>query len=94
MIFFPISYVFGDILTEVYGYARSRKVVWAGFGALAFASAMSWAVVHLPPAPGVFWSSTFAMPYASPSIDRYRTDRLPGVGSDGSGAPRGFSEFR
>lgn len=51
-LFFPISYLFGDILTEVYGYARSRKVVWAGFGALAFASFMSAVVVHLPPAPG------------------------------------------
>ena len=37
ILFFPISYFFGDILTEVYGYARSRKVVWAGFSALAFA---------------------------------------------------------
>src|ERR1700690_2573529 len=38
VLFFPISYVFGDILTEVYGYARSRRVIWAGFGALGFAS--------------------------------------------------------
>jgi uncharacterized integral membrane protein (TIGR00697 family) len=52
VLFFPISYVFGDILTEVYGYARARKVVWAGFGALAFASFMSWAVLSFPPAPG------------------------------------------
>ena len=51
-LFFPLSYLFGDILTEVYGYARSRKVVWAGFGALAFASAMSTIIVHLPPARG------------------------------------------
>ena len=50
VLFFPISYLFGDILTEVYGYARSRKVVWAGFGALTFASFMSWAIVTLPPA--------------------------------------------
>lgn len=50
--FFPISYIFGDILTEVYGYARARRVIWAGFAALGFASAMSWAVVALPPAPG------------------------------------------
>src|SRR5512143_1716118 len=49
-LFFPLSYLFGDILTEVYGYARSRKVVWAGFGALAFASIMSAIVVNLPPA--------------------------------------------
>jgi uncharacterized integral membrane protein (TIGR00697 family) len=52
VLFFPISYVFGDILTEVYGYARARKVVWAGFGALAFASFMAWVVVQLPPADG------------------------------------------
>lgn len=52
ILFFPISYLFGDILTEVYGYARARKVVWAGFGALVFASFMSWVVLGLPPAEG------------------------------------------
>lgn len=52
ILFFPISYIFGDILTEVYGYARARKVVWAGFGAIIFASFMSWVVVSLPPAAG------------------------------------------
>jgi uncharacterized integral membrane protein (TIGR00697 family) len=52
ILFFPISYIFGDILTEVYGYARARKVVWAGFGAIIFASFMSWVVVSLPPAVG------------------------------------------
>lgn len=52
ILFFPLSYIFGDILTEVYGYARARKVVWAGFGALAFASVMSWVIVKLPPAEG------------------------------------------
>jgi len=52
VLFFPISYVFGDVLTEVYGYARARKVVWAGFGALAFASVMSAVVLSFPPAPG------------------------------------------
>ncbi len=51
VLFFPISYLFGDILTEVYGYARSRKVVWAGFSALIFASLMSWVVLRLPPDP-------------------------------------------
>src|SRR5450631_1350204 len=53
VLFFPISYVFGDILTEVYGYARSRRVIWAGFAALAFAAIMAWVIVKLPPAP--FW---------------------------------------
>lgn len=51
VLFFPISYVFGDILTEVYGYARARRVIWAGFGALLFASIMASVVVALPPAP-------------------------------------------
>jgi len=48
VLFFPISYIFGDILTEVYGYGRDRRVVWAGFAALAFASFMSAVVVNLP----------------------------------------------
>jgi queuosine precursor transporter len=47
-IFFPISYIFGDVLTEVYGYARARRVIWAGFLAMVFASVMAWVVVHLP----------------------------------------------
>jgi len=53
VLFFPISYVFGDILTEVYGYARARRVIWAGFAGLFFASVMATIVVSLPPAP--FW---------------------------------------
>lgn len=51
VLFFPISYLFGDVLTEVYGYARSRKVIWAGFGAMIFASLMSFVVTSLPSAP-------------------------------------------
>lgn len=58
VLFFPISYVFGDILTEVYGYARSRRVIWAGFAGLAFAAFMAWVVVALPPAP--FWKNQAA----------------------------------
>src|ERR1700682_6756008 len=50
VLFFPISYVFGDILTEVYGYARSRRVIWSGFAGVAFASLMSWVGVRLSPA--------------------------------------------
>src|SRR5258705_2861935 len=50
VLFFPVSYVFGDILTEVYGYARDRRCVWAGFAALAFAAFMAWVIVALPPA--------------------------------------------
>jgi uncharacterized integral membrane protein (TIGR00697 family) len=50
VLFFPLSYIFGDILTEVYGYARDRRCVWAGFGALAFAAFMASVIVALPPA--------------------------------------------
>ena len=50
-LFFPISYIFGDVLTEVYGYARARRAIWAGFGALIFASFMTTVIVHLPPSP-------------------------------------------
>ena len=53
VLFFPISFIFGDILTEVYGYAASRRVIWAGFAGLAFASFMAWMIVAMPPAP--FW---------------------------------------
>lgn len=58
VLFFPISYIFGDILTEVYGYAHARKVIWAGFAGLAFASLMAYVVVALPPAP--FWNNQAA----------------------------------
>jgi len=47
-LFFPISYIFGDVLTEVYGFARARKVIWAGFATMLFASVMSWVVIHMP----------------------------------------------
>nr|MBV6630143.1 queuosine precursor transporter [Oceanococcus sp. HetDA_MAG_MS8] len=47
-LFFPISYIFADVLTEVYGYARARRAIWAGFGALVFASAMAAIVVQMP----------------------------------------------
>ena len=50
VLFFPISYIFGDVLTEVYGYARARKVIWAGFGAMIFATIMSQVVIRMPPA--------------------------------------------
>ncbi|RIK28704.1 MAG: transporter [Anaerolineae bacterium] len=47
-ILFPISYIFGDILTEVYGYKRSRRVIWTGFFCLALASGAFWLVQTLP----------------------------------------------
>lgn len=52
ILFFPVSYVIGDVLTEVYGYANARRCVWAGFAALLFMAFMSWVVVALPPASG------------------------------------------
>jgi uncharacterized integral membrane protein (TIGR00697 family) len=52
VLFFPISYIIGDVLTEVYGYARARRVIWTGFAALAFMAFMAWIVVALPPADG------------------------------------------
>lgn len=51
VVFIPLSYIFGDILTEVYGYDRARRVIWTGFAALLFAGAMASLVVALPPAP-------------------------------------------
>ncbi len=52
ILFFPISYVIDDVLTEVYGYARARRAIWTGFADLAFMALMEWTVVHLPVAPG------------------------------------------
>ncbi len=50
LFFFPVSYIIGDVLTEVYGYARARRVIWTGFAALLFMAFMAWVVVSLPPA--------------------------------------------
>ena len=47
-ILFPVSYIFGDILTEVYGYKNSRRVIWAGFVCLALSAAIFWIVSILP----------------------------------------------
>ena len=52
VLFFPISYLLGDVLTEVYGYANARRVIWTGFAALAFMAFMAAVVVALPPAAG------------------------------------------
>jgi len=57
-VFFPLSYIFGDVLTEVYGYARARKVIWAGFGAMIFVTLMSFVVIHLPGDPGEPFNET------------------------------------
>jgi uncharacterized integral membrane protein (TIGR00697 family) len=45
---FPISYIFGDVLTEVYGYKRSRRVIWTGFFCLAFSALVFWLVRVMP----------------------------------------------
>ena len=58
ILFFPVSYVIGDILTEVYGFARARRVIWTGFAALLFMAFMSWVVVKLPPDPS--WTNQAA----------------------------------
>src|SRR6478735_9798155 len=50
VLFFPVSYILGDVLTEVYGYANARRVIWTGFAALLFMAFMAWVVVALPPA--------------------------------------------
>ena len=52
ILFFPLGYVIGDVLTEVYGYARARRCVWTGFAAMLFMAVMAYVVVHLPPADG------------------------------------------
>lgn len=52
VLFFPLSYIIGDVLTEVYGYAHARRVIWTGFAALLFMAFMAWVVVALPPAKG------------------------------------------
>jgi uncharacterized integral membrane protein (TIGR00697 family) len=45
---FPVSYIFGDVLTEVYGYRRSRRVIWTGFGCAALAALTFWTIARLP----------------------------------------------
>lgn len=52
ILFFPLGYVIGDVLTEVYGYARARRCIWVGFAAMLFMAFMSWVVVTLPAADG------------------------------------------
>jgi queuosine precursor transporter len=61
VLFFPLSYVFGDVLTEVYGYARARKVIWVGFVGVIFASIMSFIIVELPPAQGWEHQEAYAL---------------------------------
>lgn len=57
-LFFPIGYIFADVLTEVYGYARARRAIWAGFGMMIFATFMSWVIIHIPPSPNEPFNQT------------------------------------
>jgi len=65
ILFFPVSYLLDDVLTEVYGYARARRAIWAGFVALAFMALMEWTVVHLPVAPGWTGQSAYERVFGS-----------------------------
>jgi len=56
ILFFPLSYVLGDVLTEVYGYERARRVIWAGFIAAIFAAGMAAFITYIPPADD--WNKT------------------------------------
>src|SRR6516165_4978708 len=51
-VLFPLTYIFGDIFTEVYGYAASRRAIWYGFFASALLAVIGMIAVALPPAPG------------------------------------------
>jgi uncharacterized integral membrane protein (TIGR00697 family) len=55
VVVFPVSYIFGDVLTEVYGYARARQVIWIGFSCNLLAVVAIWLGGKLPPAP--FWDA-------------------------------------
>ncbi len=60
ILLFPVTYVFGDVLTEVYGYARTRQIIWVGFGANLLMASFLGLVVALPPAPGWELQEAFA----------------------------------
>ena len=49
---FPVTYIFGDIFTEVYGYAGSRRAIWLGFLSMSLLTALGMFITMLPPAPG------------------------------------------
>jgi uncharacterized integral membrane protein (TIGR00697 family) len=56
-LFFPVSYIFDDVLTEVYGYARARRAIWAGFGGMLFATFMSTVIIAMPASPNEPWNA-------------------------------------
>ncbi|MEP3421716.1 MAG: queuosine precursor transporter [Erythrobacter sp.] len=65
ILFFPVSYVIGDVLTEVYGYARARRVIWTGFAALIFMAFMSYVVVAMPAAESWDGQSAYEQVFGS-----------------------------
>ena len=65
VLFFPVSYILGDVLTEVYGYANARRCIWAGFFALLFMAFMSTVVVALPPADGWIGQAAYESVFGS-----------------------------
>ena len=65
ILFFPISYVIDDVLTEVYGFARARRAIWAGFAAMLFMALMEWTVVHLPVGEGWTGQSAYERVFGS-----------------------------
>ena len=73
VIIFPLSYIFGDILTEVYGYARARQVIWIGFGCNLLAVVAIWIGGLLPAAP--FWNAAV---YDSPAAVQQAYDAILG----------------
>jgi queuosine precursor transporter len=60
LLLFPITYIFGDVFTEVYGYGASRRAIWIGFFASALLAVMGLFCVALPPAPGWDGQAAFA----------------------------------
>ena len=73
VIIFPLSYIFSDVLTEVYGYARARQVIWIGFGCNLLTVVAVWVGGLLPPAP--FWNASV---YSSPEAAQRAYDAVLG----------------
>src|SRR5438876_16840 len=66
---FPITYIFGDIFTEVYGYGASRRAIWVGFFACAILALMGLFIVWIPPAPG--WANQAAFEAVFYTVPRF-----------------------
>lgn len=68
VVLFPIAYILGDVVTEVYGYAYARRMIWTGFAANLLAVAAIWVGGLLPPAP--FWDAGLGSPQAAQAAFR------------------------